>query len=746
MLRCARALGRLAAELAPLAALTAVVLYAVGSYTTDQFQGGGDALWYYTLMADAVQQARAGVFPVSVGQTNASWNGYPTALLPGFLYTGLAIDVVTGRRLSAVQVQQLVGVWGLWAGAVSAYYCLRSLLPARRWLAAALACVYVCSPALMALLTAGDMYPGLSTAPYFPLLLHGLIRGARRGDAVGVAFVGAALALLWMCHAGIALWCSTGTALFLAGHAVLSGHFWRTSRFSLFAAALFLVLSSWYFGTVFSLGIHRAHTFNQYQPGGPTVFTGAAFGDALAGIVERAAPKWYRPLPTVFDDYAAQQFGYTVLALLGFAAVAATRVRSLELRLLVAGGLVLLMAVLPIPRYTWFFWAHLPRPFLVTENCPTARFGVILGGITVFAVALVVERLSGGGGASLCLRRTAPGGAARRYALPARWVCAAGAVAVAVGVAYSLSEIGTIRAWVIPGRPAGQAGPLVRPENQPLSVFNWLTFKDPRTDGVRNVKDLYLYDRVLAKDGSVLASNGDTAERGAPAPFAAERSVTAAPDDGPRPLVRFRVEPGRHYLLTVRADPRNADYWFRVAGGTLGHVHRPPFNGMRPQAVVIPVWTTAAEPQDVCVSVACARGYDPGPTAVRAEVVSLVAFDQEALPVRVRSLMPYTATLRADRPADLETHRQFVPGYEAWVNGARVEPARAANGMLQVPLVAGENEVKLVYRGPPLSRAALVVSAVAWLGLFGFAARRAVVGCRPLPPASTDPEAPSNSL
>jgi hypothetical protein len=92
----------------------------------------------------------------------------------------------------------------------------------------------------------------------------------------------------------------------------------------------------------------------------------------------------------------------------------------------------------------------------------------------------------------------------------------------------------------------------------------------------------------------------------------------------------------------------------------------------------------------------------------------------------VLSLMPYTAAAWADRPCGLETHRQFVPGYEAWVNGERVEPTRSPDGMLVVPLREGENEVRLVYRGPFRARVAFAVSAIGWLALLCYAAYRCV--------------------
>jgi hypothetical protein len=148
---------------------------------------------------------------------------------------------------------------------------------------------------------------------------------------------------------------------------------------------------------------------------------------------------------------------------------------------------------------------------------------------------------------------------------------------------------------------------------------------------------------------------------------------------------------------------------------------------VKPQDVLIAVWTTGGEPHEVRVSAECSgrEDDDPTPPAARVSVVSLVRFDPAALPVRVRSLRPYTADVLADGPGLLETHRLFVPGYEARVNGEPVEPTRSADGMLLVPLRDGENEVVLTYHTPPLARAGLAISAVGWLAGLAFAVRLA---------------------
>jgi hypothetical protein len=718
MVRCAAAVWRaVAADLLPLAVLAAVAVYAVWPLLgDDRFSGRPDACWYLGVLNDARAQARAGTLPVGVGQSAAAWNGYPPALMPGLVYTALAIDLLTAGHLSTVGLLHATGAACVWGGALSAYLALRHLSGGRRWLAAALAALYVCCPAVLSILLASDMYPATVAVPLFPLLLLGL---ARRPDAPGAVLVGGALAALWMAHAGVALWCSTGTALFLATRAVLAGPFWVGVWFSARAAAVFFVLSAWFFATVLSLGLHRSHTMNKSAEGGPLPFavTGDEYAAVVTWVLDRVAERAYRPLPADYDVLAMQQMGYALLGVLGLSAAAAVWGRSAELRLLAGGAALLILSVTPVGPATRQFWAHLPRPFLVTEWWPMLRFGILIAGMTVCAAA-VAARHWPPADARLAFRF-----GRGRAAIPVRAVNAVVAVALAAGVAYSLHQVGRLHDWTRDWPSGERVAVLARPENQPLHWCNWLTLRDPRGDGREtNVKDPVLYDRVLSPNGAVVACNRTVARGGPPVPYDGPAgAISLAPADGTRPVARFAVEPGWHYLLTLHIDPRNADARFPVEGGTVNRLHVPPLNGVKPQDVLIPVWTTGGTPHGVRVSAECVGRDGPEPPAVRVSVRSLVRYDPATLPVRVRALRPYTADVCVDRPALLETHRQFVPGYEARVNGEPVEPTRSADGMLTVPLRDGKNEVVLTYRVPPLARAGLAISAAGWLAALAFA-------------------------
>jgi hypothetical protein len=132
----------------------------------------------------------------------------------------------------------------------------------------------------------------------------------------------------------------------------------------------------------------------------------------------------------------------------------------------------------------------------------------------------------------------------------------------------------------------------------------------------------------------------------------------------------------------------------------------------------LPVWTSVPQTQTVAVSLRGRPVVAGRELAAGASFLGLSAYRADLLPVQVRSLLPYRAGVTTDRgDTFLETHRQFVPGYRAYVNGVRTPVARSAAGMAVVPLRAGHNEVELVYHGTRAMRVAFTVSALSWFGL-----------------------------
>jgi hypothetical protein len=88
--------------------------------------------------------------------------------------------------------------------------------------------------------------------------------------------------------------------------------------------------------------------------------------------------------------------------------------------------------------------------------------------------------------------------------------------------------------------------------------------------------------------------------------------------------------------------------------------------------------------------------------------------------IELRSLVPFSAVVKADHNSILETPRVDVPGYHATVNGSEVAIVRTGEGLVGVPVTTGTNNVRIVYRGPMVLRLTYGISMATWLAIGAF--------------------------
>src|SRR4051794_28141518 len=132
--------------------LAAAAVCVIEPLLTGPWFAAGDAARQHALLADFLEQVRAGVFPVYVGQTANNWNGSPYVRAPGFCYTSALIDLMTGRQCSALTIQQLTLLFCVTAGVLAMYFALAARIPGRRWAAYLFALLYGCCPGMLFLL------------------------------------------------------------------------------------------------------------------------------------------------------------------------------------------------------------------------------------------------------------------------------------------------------------------------------------------------------------------------------------------------------------------------------------------------------------------------------------------------------------------------------------------------------------------------------------------------------------------
>lgn len=227
----------------------AATLGALLPYFTDRQIGGTDARWYALMLRDYLDQLRAGVFPVFIGQGEYAWNGgvHPFRTAPVYMNLAGILDLLTWRALGVVAVQNLTLTTAGLAGAWGFYAAATALLPQRRWVAAGWAVLYAVAPAWLGVLYLSDAHMTFVAMAVLPAVLYGNARSLLDENGRGYGWLAAGLALVWMTHPPTAL-LSTLVTVLLQGGSFLFGRApvkrWRRAAGG---ALLFAGMAAFYF-------------------------------------------------------------------------------------------------------------------------------------------------------------------------------------------------------------------------------------------------------------------------------------------------------------------------------------------------------------------------------------------------------------------------------------------------------------------------------------------------------------------
>lgn len=185
-----------------LALAVAAAWWAVFPLFTDRLVGGTDARWYAYMMADFIEQARSGEFPIFLGQGPHGFNGgvHPFRSAPLYMWIAGLWDYATFRSLSVVALQHLSAITAVTTTALLMYGGFKRLSPRAPWVGVIVAAVYVLSPGALAPLYCADMYMTFVAMAALPLVVIGNIRVATDPGPAAWRMLGAGLALVWMGH------------------------------------------------------------------------------------------------------------------------------------------------------------------------------------------------------------------------------------------------------------------------------------------------------------------------------------------------------------------------------------------------------------------------------------------------------------------------------------------------------------------------------------------------------------------
>jgi hypothetical protein len=186
----------------------------------------------------------------------------------------------------------------------------------------------------------------------------------------------------------------------------------------------------------------------------------------------------------------------------------------------------------------------------------------------------------------------------------------------------------------------------------------------------------------------------------------------------------LRLEPGLRYEFRLAFSGHDYHGILQIVGRSFFREYILPasgeslaFGSTRGASNRLPLWST--DPAGDTLSL---RFIPTAPGAKPTDFSQFGRFtlsrvDLATAPISLQSLMPYRATVRSPPPARLETPRMAMPGYHATLDGKPTAVTRSAEGLVTIPVPAGEHVVELIYHGPPILRFSYWTCLTAWCTL-----------------------------
>lgn len=663
--------------------------------------GTGDALWYATMMADAMEQFRAGYFPFFAGQTVYQFNGsiYPYRVAPGVLYLGTGFDLLTWRSLGPVAVQNLMlTVWGV-LSALVCYVCLAKLLPLHRWLCLAGAFLFIACPGVMSIVYNTDLYMSWTTVPFVPLAFTASALLFENPRLRYMVMLSASLGITWWGHTPIALWT---TGLIAAIQLIRLFHQRRTvkSQWSslLVGAGLFTAIAG------FPVGI--ALLYPPEITNKDILFTQAT-APAIVHFLREVFPDVLLPLKNYGRLLSSFQLGYSLWIVLGVSAFIAVRRKLWIVSATLGVALVLAVLLTPWPFIAEPVWSLVPA-FVrnTTGNWVMNRLYLI------FSAAIVI-------GAAFLLRDFYARISSRTRLLLS--------VFMAIGCVWSALEgakFGILSARA--RRPADSGRVALLPENIIITRFAYLVFPQLPAYFSHGVVDPELEHRFYSDDGQLLWSNTTAVLKAAADHDPRVKETTLggfSPISEARDVWRLEhpvsIKPDHRYLLQFEIPANETvagvlqvigsslfrEYELPIFGGAKSFGFNPGANN------TLPVWTSEKSGDDVQVSIVAKAGSDL--SALEKIHVHLIEYTSDILPARVVSWLPYRVKVDSPVGGWLETPRSYQ---QYWISSAGPGTVKRSPEALTLLKHPGKGEVEDLTYNIPLGYSILFWVSITTIG------------------------------
>lgn len=642
--------------------LLAVELWAVRPYLGTEWVGAGDAYHYALQLEDMRTQVRAGVFPVLVGQSIFGFNGniHTLRTAPLFVHVGLVVDLISGGRLETFALENAVAVLAALGCAASMFLVLLGRGLRNLGLVAVLAAAYATSVGVVGTLLAGDMYATLMAAPWLPVVIAGLIDFVERGwTSRRSALTVIAYALVWYAHPPTAALLTPVVMIALVVRWIVDPSRGRLVAGAVAAACGWAALCGYLF---VSVGSMRLAYFGREQ--------GLATADVL-GLLPRLWPALLGPVSAHGGAPTDLHPGWAVLAvaLAGLILLRTRTWRAAWPALALAGYL---LALMPGPS-SYLLWHLIPESVITFVNpWPHQR-------IVPIAAALVLIW----GGESI-----------DGWAGPRRGRRGLTLVLLLVAVGANLAELSRLMPHRFPDARR------ILPANVTLTRSSYLLF---------NSFPAYFSNGFVAPEEEVRILDEAFRVRLTDADSLFSQPAEVGPWFPVKPQEIVQMRPGLGWAIEFNFPDPAAVGEITLVSGEMRRVFAVPESG-----APLAFGSTPAASHRLMV----AASAQMGPQIVilcslRGVTARLRFYREDALPIRVLSLVPFVLRVHSPIPGWVETPKVALPGYTATVNGRAVAVTRSPQGLVSIPIGAGDAVIRLGYH-PWYLRAAYFVSLAAF--------------------------------
>ena len=685
--------------------LAAICGWLIQPYATPYLVGGGDAHHYAQQLADAAAQMRAGNFELFVGQSAYAFNGdiHPLRTAPYFSYVGGVLSLIAGDALPPTAAQNLLIVLSLGMAVGGLYLLLIRLKPKAAWPAFVLTAAFASSPGVLAMIYSGDMVASWLTLPWLPIVFYAIIRLWDESDQITwLLMLAAALAMIWLAHAPIAFWTtvfvalSQGTRLLVQARAARS--FWLLSA----CAALCLLLCSYVFISVGSLDF----------PNDPNLVSFVRQGGMLA-ILKSGWSGLGRPIDPAGENLIRNLQLSPALWLAAILGLASIRRYRWVTGILIAGAIGMLALLNPWAALAGRVWSIMPEAIIgFTDKWPMQRFYPILSALLPFLAILAW-----------------PQGNTHR----SRLIGLSLIVVFGIAVTYSIYDSRKLvaRGYAVTSSPE-MSQRRMRPENVVLSRYSYEYYGRLPKVFTNGTVSPWMQNRLLNRetltpiDLNLLSidSTQPPADANTPRRQNRTRHRYISTEYGGYYSPPLKLEPNQSYFVRFIFNNQSAQGTLQLLGQNIYREYNLPMAGEEHafgmgalQRNGFSLWTTAKKSDEVEMK------FYKTPGTVSPENLGdayLHSVDPDRLPLRLLSLNPYKISVQASKDTWLESPKIFVPGYSAEINGQRIPVERSPDGLVMIPVPAGQHQVDLNYTASPLLRLGFWGMFFSWVALLLF--------------------------